>query len=164
MLHIAQPENVLPWFEAAAAAGVTDFDYIGVSYYPKWSSLDLAGAEQALAEVRRRFDAGLILVEVAYPWTFEGAGDAPNILGEDSLATGYPATPEGQRRFMHEVVDMTLRAGGSGVVYWEPAWVPSRCRTRWGQGSHWENATLFDFQRGNEILPAADFLQRVRAP
>ena len=48
MLHVAQPENVEPWFAAAAAAGVRDFDYIGVSYYPKWSSLDMPQAERAL--------------------------------------------------------------------------------------------------------------------
>ena len=38
MLHIAQPENVEPWFEAATRAGVTDYDLIGISYYRKWST------------------------------------------------------------------------------------------------------------------------------
>ena len=38
MLHIAQPENVEPWFAAASKAGVRDFDFIGISYYRKWSS------------------------------------------------------------------------------------------------------------------------------
>lgn len=55
MLHVAQPENVEAWFAAAVAAGVRDFDYIGVSYYPKWSSLDLRQAERALARVHARF-------------------------------------------------------------------------------------------------------------
>jgi arabinogalactan endo-1,4-beta-galactosidase len=45
-----------------------------------------------------------------------------------------------------------------GVVYWEPAWVSTDCTTRWGQGSHWENATFFDFQNGNELHAGADFL------
>jgi len=35
-------------------------------------------------------------------------------------------------------------AGGEGVIYWEPAWVSTGCSTLWGQGSHWDNATLFD--------------------
>ncbi len=33
MLHIAQPENILPWFDAAAKAGVHGYDIIGMSYY-----------------------------------------------------------------------------------------------------------------------------------
>jgi arabinogalactan endo-1,4-beta-galactosidase len=163
MLHVAQPENVEPWFAAAVAAGVNDFDLVGVSYYPKWSSLDMKQAEAALTRVVKRFGRPIVTVEVSYPFTLQDAGDkAPNLLGEDSLHRGYPATPRGQQRFMHDVVAMTLRAGGVGVVYWEPAWVSTGCKTRWGTGSHWENATLFDFRKKNELLPAADFLKKVR--
>jgi arabinogalactan endo-1,4-beta-galactosidase len=163
MLHVAQPENVEPWFSAAKDAGVHDFDYIGVSYYPKWSKFNMSQAQTALAAVKKQFKADIIVVEVSYPWTLRDAGDkASNILGEDSLARGYPATPSGQQRFMHDVVNMTLRAGGVGVVYWEPAWVSTSCATRWGTGSHWENATLFDFRKGNELMPAADFLKAIR--
>ena len=163
MLHVAQPENVEPWFAAAAEAGVRDYDYIGISYYPKWSEMDLAQAGRVIAAVGQRFDADVIVVEVAYPWTLADAGDkSPNILGEDSLEKGYPATPQGQQRFMHDVTAATLKAGGVGVVYWEPAWVSTGCRTRWGTGSHWENAALFDFTKGNELLPAVEFLRTVR--
>ena len=42
MLHIAQPENVEPWFDAATLAGVIDYDLIGISYYRKWSRWTLA--------------------------------------------------------------------------------------------------------------------------
>jgi arabinogalactan endo-1,4-beta-galactosidase len=165
MLHVAQPENVEPWFAAATAAGVRDFDYIGVSYYPKWSTFNMKQAGTALAAVRERFKADIIVVEVSYPWTLQDAGDkASNLLGEDSLLRGYPATLAGQQRFMNDVVRMTLKAGGVGVVYWEPAWVSTSCATRWGTGSHWENATLFDFRNGNELTPAADFLEAIRAP
>jgi arabinogalactan endo-1,4-beta-galactosidase len=38
-----------------------------------------------------------------------------------------------------------LENGGSGVIYWEPAWVSSTCSTQWGQGSHQEHAAFFDF-------------------
>jgi arabinogalactan endo-1,4-beta-galactosidase len=163
MLHVAQPENVEPWFAAAVAADVRDFDLIGVSYYPKWSSLQLPAAENALKRVVQRFGRPIVIVEVSYPFTLKDAGDkAPNLLGEDSLHRGYPATLRGQQRFMNDVVSMTLRVGGVGVVYWEPAWVSTSCATRWGTGSHWDNATLFDFRNGNELTPAADFLKAIR--
>jgi len=165
MLHVAQPENVEPWFAAAAMAGVKRADYIGVSYYPKWSKLNMIQAQAALERVRKRFDTDFIIVEVSYPFTLRDAGDsAANLLGADSLLEGYPATLKGQDRFMNDVVRMTRQAGGVGVVYWEPAWVSSKCSTRWGTGSHWENATLFDFTRKNELTPAASFLRAIRAP
>ena len=165
MLHVAQPENVEPWFAAAATAGVRRADYIGVSYYPKWSKLNLPQAQAALTRVRKRFNTDIIIVEVSYPFTLRDAGDhAANLLGGDSLLKGYPATLAGQNRFMNDVVKMVLGAGGVGVVYWEPAWVSSGCKTRWGTGSHWENATLFDFTMKNELTPAASFLRAIRVP
>ena len=130
---------------------------------PQWSTLDLPQAERALLSVTRRFGRPIIVVEVSYPFTLQDAGDkAPNLLGEDSLHRGYPASLRGQQHFMNDVVQMTLRIGGVGVVYWEPAWVSTSCKTRWGTGSHWENATLFDFRKGNELTPAADYLSTIR--
>ena len=44
MIHIAQPENADWWFPKAAAAGLTGYDIIGLSYYPKWSDSHPGGA------------------------------------------------------------------------------------------------------------------------
>lgn len=157
MLHIAQPENVEPWFADAWKHGVTDFDLIGVSYYRKWSTQGLDGLEQTINRLRHRYPAEVVVVETAYPFTTDSADNSPNLLGEDSLLPGYPATYEGQRQYMHDLTQRVKFAGGVGVVYWEPAWVSTPCSTRWGQGSNWENATYFDWRRGNEPTPAAYF-------
>jgi len=159
MLHIAQPENVEPWFAAAWAHGVTDFDLIGVSYYRKWSTRDLDGLEQTINRLRHRYPAEVVVVETAYPFTTDSADNSPNLLGEDSLLPGYPATYEGQRQYMIDLTQRVKFAGGVGVVYWEPAWVSTNCSTRWGQGSNWENSTYFDWRHGNEPTPAATFAQ-----
>ncbi len=157
MLHIAQPENVEPWFADAWKHGVTDFDLIGVSYYRKWSTQGLDGLEQTINRLRHRYPAEVVVVETAYPFTTDSADNSPNLLGEDSLLPDYPATYEGQRQYMHDLTQRVKFAGGVGVVYWEPAWVSTPCSTRWGQGSNWENATYFDWRRGNEPTPAAYF-------
>ena len=159
MLHIAQPENVEPWFEAAERAGVRDYDFIGISYYRKWSSMDLAGLGQVIARVKKRFNKDVIVVETAYPFTNDNADSAPNLLGPDTLIRDYPATPEGQHRYLVDLTQLTIDNGGVGVVYWEPAWVSTKCSTRWGQGSNWDNATFFDFHRSNEALPAFRFFR-----
>jgi arabinogalactan endo-1,4-beta-galactosidase len=159
MLHIAQPENLEPWFAAAAKAGVTDFDLIGISYYAKWSSESIDGLAAVMRRLRERYRADLVLVETAYPWTLDYADSMPNLLGEDSLIEGYPATPEGQKKYLIDLTQTVIDSGGIGVVYWEPAWISTRCRTRWGRGSGWENATFFDFHRRNEVLPAIDFMR-----
>lgn len=161
MLHIAQPENVEPWFDAADKAGVTGYDVIGISYYRKWSTETLPQLGQTIARLRKaRPDTDVMVVETAYPWTLESGDDSHNLLGEDSLIAGYPATPDGQLRYLIDLTRLVADNGGNGVVYWEPAWTSSTCKTRWGTGSSWENASFFDFEHGNTLLPGIDFMRQ----
>jgi arabinogalactan endo-1,4-beta-galactosidase len=158
MLHIAQPENVEPWLAGATAAGVTDFDLIGISYYVKWSKFSLAGLGGAINRLRHRYPGVKVLVaETAYPWTLAWADNSNNQLGEGDVITAYRATPEGQAQYMVDLTQAVIANGGVGVVTWAPDWVSTNCRTRWGQGSNWENATLFDFH--GDALPAIDFMR-----
>jgi arabinogalactan endo-1,4-beta-galactosidase len=163
MLHIAQPENILPWFDAATKAGVRGYDLIGISYYSKWSKWNLAQLKETIATAKSRYAKDVIVVETGYPFTLEGADTAKNLLGEDALVPGYPATPEGQHRFMVDLTQLTVDAGGIGVVYWEPYWVSTHCGTRWGHGSDWENATWFDYPT-HEALPVFEFLRHDYRP
>ncbi len=158
MLHIAQPEHVVPWFDAATKAGVKGYNLIGISYYSKWSKWSLAQLKETVAKTRSRFGKDVIVVETGYPFTLEGADTANNLLGTDALVAGYPATPEGQHRFMVDITQLTVDAGGIGVVYWEPYWVSTKCGTRWGKGSDWDNSTWFD-NPNHEALPVFEFLR-----
>ena len=158
MLHIAQPENAEPWFAAATQAGVTDYDMIGLSYYRKWSREGMDGLSATITRLRATYDHPVMVVETAYPFTLDNADASSNLLGADALDPAYPATPAGQRAYMIDLTRHVFAAGGNGVVYWAPDWVSTRCSTRWGQGSGWENAAWFDFHNGLEALPVLDFL------
>lgn len=144
MLHIAQPENGLWWFEQATQNGVTDFDWIGISYYPLWSDYSLNNVGTPLSTLISTYNKRLMIVETAYPFTLENADQANNILGNDAVIAGYPATQQGQLDFLNQLRSIIKNAGGEGLIYWEPAWVSTECFTLWAQGSHWDNATLFD--------------------
>tara|TARA_B100000963_G_C22528334_1_gene626392 strand:+ start:181 stop:1173 length:993 start_codon:yes stop_codon:yes gene_type:complete len=144
MLHIAQPENGLWWFEEANNAGVTDFDWIGLSYYPQWSNYNLTNLENPLKTLIQTYSKRLMIVETAYPFTLLNADSANNILNKDSLIEGYPASQKGQLDYLNDLKTVIQNSGGHGIIYWEPAWVSTGCNTLWGKGSHWDNATLFD--------------------
>lgn len=153
MIHIAQPENGLWWFSEAMKHRIADFEWIGLSYYPKWSIYGLDSLSFAIDSLISTYDKELMIVETAYPYTLENFDEGNNILGEESLISDYPATTVGQYRFMKRLIDITFGAGGKGVIYWEPAWVSTECSTPWNKGSNWENATFFDAANGNEALP-----------
>ena len=71
MLHIAQPENGLWWFKDATENGVTDFDWIGLSYYPIWSEYTLNNVGTAFQTLINTYKKKLMIVETAYPFTLE---------------------------------------------------------------------------------------------
>ena len=144
MLHIAQPENGLWWFKEADSAGISDYDWIGLSYYPIWSEYTLSNILSPLKTLIDNYNKRLMIVETAYPFTLKNADNANNILNEDSLISGYSASQQGQLNYLNELKKKIEEAGGEGLIYWEPAWVSTNCKTLWGQGSHWDNATLFD--------------------
>lgn len=159
LLHIAQPENALWWFKEAREAGIADFDIIGLSYYPIWSRYGLDAIGEAIALLKSRYEKEVMIVETAYPWTLKNFDKANNILDTNALVPGYKATPQGQYDYLMRLSAEVIQAGGMGVIYWEPAWVSTRCSTLWGQGSHWENASFFDPQKNNEALKAMDFFR-----
>lgn len=157
ILHIAQPQHAGWWFREARDNGIVDFDVIGLSYYPQWSPFSIADVGAHVTYLRQEFGKDVMIVETAYPWTLEAVDEtADNILYQG--VRGYSITKEGQRQFMIDLTQSLISNGGLGVVYWEPAWVSTDCFTRWGQGSHWENVTFFDFNDGNEVHQGIDFL------
>lgn len=159
VLHIAQPENAVPWFAAAEANGIRDYDVIGISYYPNWSKVKMDSLPAYLRRLTVTHRKPVMIVETAYPHTLQNADAANNILGDDALQPSFPATPAGQLGYLTELVRLVKAGGGGGVIYWEPAWVTSQARTPWGQGSHWDNATFFDASRGNEALMGLGFFR-----
>ena len=74
------------------------------------------------------------------------ADAAGNILGQDASIPGFAVSPQGQYNYLKSLEEKIEEGGGEGLIYWEPAWVSTPCFTRWGQGSHWDNATLFDHE------------------
>ena len=151
MLHIAQPENGLWWFEQASAAGIIDYDWIGLSYYPMWSEYDLNSIDTPIKTLIETYNKRLMIVETGYPFTLNNADSANNIFNENALITGYPASEQGQLNYLNDLKTKIYQSGGEGIVYWEPAWVSTGCSTLWATGSHWDNATLFNHNNRSNL-------------
>lgn len=158
LLHVAQVQHA-DWFaDGVLRAGVKDFDVLGVSHYFKWSTvatLPEVGAQ--LKALKTKYGKPVMIVETAYPWTAGNADSYSNIIAGDTGASGYSVSEAEQLRYLRDLVQQVKNAGGIGVQYWEPAWITSPMRDRWGQGSSWENCALFDFS-GN-VLPGMGFMR-----
>lgn len=151
VIHAAGPDNADWIFDAFINNGVTDFDIMGISYYWAWhkpTTIPEAGTIiKDLLEKHPAYEA--MIVETAYPWTLAANDQANNIISETDPKYD-PVSPANQKQWMIDLTKSVLENGGSGVIYWEPAWVSSSCSTQWSRGSHQEHVTFFDFD--NNLL------------
>ena len=151
-LHIAGPANAGWLMQGFWNNGVTDFDVIGMSYYWAWHKpTDIDDTGNIVAQLKQQYPGKQVMIfETGYIWTTASNDNANNIIS-DVHPDYSPASPENQRKWLIDMTQEVINKGASGVIYWEPAWVSSTCWTQWGQGSHQEHATFFDFQ--NNVLP-----------
>ena len=141
-------------------AGVTDYDVLGVSYYPHFNPETTIGdIGELVAHLTQTYGKEVMIFETGFSYDNAGGGDAyNNFLGDNGTTVDYPATPDGQRDFLLDLTKTVCESGGTAVFYWEPAWIPSAMCDAWGQGSSYENASFFDYRRDNRALPAFEFL------
>lgn len=130
------------------------YDVIGLSYYPWWHG-PIEDFSNNLNDTAERYDRDIIVVEIAYPWMLPnktGSGDEPYV--GDYLVEGYPATPEGQREYLINLMKIVAEIPnerGIGTYYWEPCWIPSKENWSVGHENNWSHLTLFD-EKGKKLV------------
>lgn len=158
ILHVAKPENA-DWWEGniISNAKVIDFDILGISYYYIWSNLtSLSQLTSTISSLKTKYGKEVMIVETNCPWTNGSADNYNNIISGNSPFAGYTISKDEQYRFMKDMTQAVIKGGGTGIMYWEPAWITSGMYDGYGKGSSYENCTLFDFS--SNALPAIDFM------
>ncbi|HTE34569.1 MAG TPA: glycosyl hydrolase 53 family protein, partial [Chryseolinea sp.] len=159
LLHVADPKNVEWWFDGIKNnAGIADFDMIGFSYYPLWhTTVPLDNVSAVVSSFKAKYGKDVIILETGYPWTTSGADNYNNLFGGIQPLAGFPFTEEGQYELLKKLTAEVKEGKGTGLIYWEPAWVSTGMKDLWGTGSSWENCAFFNFD-GNKIK-AMDYMK-----
>lgn len=126
MLHLDQGGRYhyfQEWFDEALRNGVTDFDCIGLSYYPFWHG-GFQGLRQTMDRLALRYRRPLIVAETAYAWKVCENGV---FTRQTEKIGGFPAAPDGQYSVL-KLVQCILASVpenlGAGFFYWEPLTMP----------------------------------------
>ena len=150
ILHFAGIENA-DWF--FSQVNTLDYDIIGLSYYPIWHGKSLEDLKIKMKQLSQTYNKNILIAETAYPFTLEWNDWTNNIVGfeEQLILPEYPATIEGQRKFIKQIKRLTNEVeNGIGFCYWGAeliAWKENQSV----DASPWENQALFDFD--NKALP-----------
>lgn len=160
-LHISDPKNVDWWFgQITTSGGVSNFDIVGMSYYPLWHTTIAFGDMPALiTKLKNSYNKKVMILETNYPWSTDNFDSYGNQFGGQTPLTGYTFTKEGQAKYLIDLTQKMITAGGSGVMYWEPDWISSQLKDPWGTGSSMENCAFFDFN-GNAVS-AIDYMRYI---
>lgn len=127
MIHLDQGGRyrlLKDWFDNALAAGLADFDLIGLSYYPFWHGT-FADLKESAERLIKDFRKPIMVVETAHAWRKSRKGFIDD--AQERIA-GIPATPEGQKQVLDMVMNIVASLPdemGQGVFYWEPLCVPN---------------------------------------
>jgi arabinogalactan endo-1,4-beta-galactosidase len=152
IIHIAQPENVDSWFDGLAAKGLVDYDIIGISYYNIWSNVALSDLNTIISRLKSKYGKEVIIMETSYPWTSVSPDGQTQIISASQLAPGYPATPEGQYKYLCDLTQKVIDGGGKGVFYWEPAWITDP----WSKNAFFRCYTFFNYE--TEVIKGMQFM------
>lgn len=148
MLHIPCDKDIqrVVWWYSQAEKYCIDYDVIGLSYYSFFTGTDFSIVSDTVQNLKKQFDKEICIAETSYPWTLDWNDNENNLVGlEEQLILGFPASREGQQRYLNELCRRVCSSGGSGVFWWEPQAVSSPSFP-----SSLENLTWFDFN--NEYL------------
>lgn len=156
MIHFAGINNATYFFDKLVEHNVT-FDLIGLSFYTWWHGKDLTEIENSLQTIAQKYNKPILIVETSYPFTLEWNDWTDNVFGSsDHLASGYPATPQGQKAFFENLVNILKSLPndtGKGFVWWAPDYVAFNGNQS-TEGSAFENLCTFDFD--NKALPVME--------
>lgn len=157
MIHLDQGGRYFylkEWFEKSMAAGLLEFDIIGLSYYPFWHGtfMDL---RDTLTKLIADYQKPIMIVETAHAWRKSEHGF---IDESQEKVAGVPATPEGQKKVLDIVNNITASIPdkmGLGIYYWEPLCVPCDGEHGWSEnmgildetGTVMEAIHAFEFSR-----------------
>ena len=122
--HVTNPEkgNLVSRAKLLAQYKV-DYDILATSYYPYWHGT-LDNLRRQIKAVHSTYGKEIIAVETSYPFTYEDTDGHGNSVSEkDNPNLDYIVSVQGQANYLRDLIATVSDAGGSGVLYWEPAWI-----------------------------------------
>ncbi len=124
-LHFTNPEDVDGMYALLRKLNnfEVQYDIIGLSYYPYWHGT-LENLESLMKEIKTRTGKDVMVSETSYMYTLDDGDGHGNSCGTKDLNKNYAPTVQSQANEYRDVCESVVKAGGLGVFYWEPAWIP----------------------------------------
>lgn len=105
-----------------------DYDVLGSSYYPFWSTRAKANTPETLKNVQKlaaSYGKMFAVLETSWVNSLKDADGTPNSIGESANTSAYSVGPQGQVDELTDLYKTVMsQDNGLGAFYWEGAWIP----------------------------------------
>lgn len=130
------------FFDNALYYGVTDFDVIGLSYYPFWHGT-FNDFKETMNKLVEHYKKPLVVAEIAHAYRLHK--DKEGLFGKaQEDISGFTATEANQRFVVELIMNITANVKnnmGLGTFYWEPLMIPV---SEQDPNEGWHNLAIFD--------------------
>lgn len=111
------------WYTSVLSSGPllsSDYDIQGISYYPFYNSgATLSSLQTSLTNMASTWGKQIVVAETNWPFSCPSPA-----YSFPSGTTSIPFSAAGQTTFVQDVAAVVKGvSGGSGLFYWEPAWI-----------------------------------------
>ena len=105
-------------------------DIVGLSYYPYWHGT-LDNLQYVMDTIANDYGTEVQVVETSWGYTDDWHDYCHNQYSSATSgeAGGYVTSPQGQASVLANIVDCLSKVPngkGTGIYYWEPAWLPNQ--------------------------------------
>lgn len=102
-----------------------DYDVFALSFYTFWHGT-VDQLSDRIKELKELTGKEVLVAETSYLYTdSDGDGNANSVSTESvGIALDYDISVQGQANEVRAIMQAVKNADGSGVFYWEPAWIP----------------------------------------
>ncbi len=125
-VHYANPEKgtFTDYADTLDEIGL-DYDVFGISYYPYWHGT-LENLNNVMTEIKTDNGKEVMVMETSWAYTMDDGDGFSNSIGNGAAGVDwrYEVSVQGQANEVRDVMNTVCQAGGLGVFYWEPAWIP----------------------------------------
>lgn len=134
-VHFTNPERTgtYGWYAEELQKHGLDYDVFASSYYPYWHG-SMENLTAVLSHIHDTYNKKVMVMETSYAYTTADTDFHRNTIGAgDAMEKVYPFTPEGQAKFVREMLLTAADIPGCiGLCYWEGTWISAG-------GSSWED-------------------------
>ena len=91
-----------------------------MSYYPLWhTTVAFSDIPVLIPSLKNTCNREVMIRETSYPWTTQGDDSYTNQFGRKTPLAGYPFTVAGPAKYLTDLTQNTIKAGGTGIMYRE---------------------------------------------